>query len=338
MIEIQIHPSDIRRRVRYVFLGRRGVAAGVVALAVIAALVVGSMFAAPSVIRRTLRSAQLHQAQGERSAELALLSEHDREMERIEQELDARRVRVEKLMAVYGLDGPGSGQGGFTPVGGRAGTLEDARQREQRLLSTAARLEGQLEQIAEYERRNAEIVRQTPSVLPLPVDFFVLTSPFGNRISPFTRTPDFHKGLDFAAPTGTPIYATADGVVTFAGRYPMSRSVAWWRFGNVVVIRHGDRFLTIYAHCDEVKVKAGQKVRQGETIATVGSTGWSTNSHLHYEVRTDVEKPGAYEPIDPRIYILDHAWSDEEQLLINRRTSKEYRDLDPLPTSFIGTR
>ena len=117
---------------------------------------------------------------------------------------------------------------------------------------------------------------------------FVLTSPFGVRISPFTRAADFHKGLDLSAPTGTPVYASADGIVSFAGRFPIRQSVNWWRFGNVVVINHSDRFITIYGHCDTVKVHRGQEVKQGQVVATVGSTGWSTNSHLHYEVRSDL--------------------------------------------------
>lgn len=338
MIEIQIHPSDIRRKVRYYFLARRGVALSVCLLAVLCLMVVASMFVAPSVIRRTMRSAQLDEARSQRTAELALLSRLNQDMEQLERTLDVRRVQTEKLLAVYGLEGAGAGQGGVEhlAVQSPATNLIEARRRERRLLLTAAQIEKRVDLIAEFERRNAEMVRQTPSILPLPQDLFVLTSPFGNRISPFTKSADFHKGLDFAAPTGTPIRATGDGVVTFAGRYPMARSVAWWRFGNVVVIRHGDRFLTLYAHCDQVNVRTGDRVRQGQIIATVGSTGWSTNSHLHYEVRTDLETAGQYEPIDPRIYILDYTWSNEEQLLIRRRASKEYRDLDPFPSAFIG--
>ena len=118
----------------------------------------------------------------------------------------------------------------------------------------------------------------------------------------------------------------------------MSQNVAWWRFGNVVVINHADRFITIYAHCDTVNVQQGQRVSQGDLIATVGSTGWSTNSHLHYEVRSDLERPGQFDPVDPRIYILDYQWSDEEALLIRSRTSKDYKNFDPLPVAFIGKR
>ena len=125
------------------------------------------------------------------------------------------------------------------------------------------RLQDQLDLLARYETANSDLVRHTPSILPLPADQFVLTSPFGMRISPFTRASDFHKGLDLSAPTGTPVYATADGVVSFAGRYPLRDSVAWWRFGNVVVVNHSDRFITIYGHCDTVKVRAGQTDQAG---------------------------------------------------------------------------
>ncbi|HEX2123050.1 MAG TPA: M23 family metallopeptidase, partial [Thermoanaerobaculia bacterium] len=143
-------------------------------------------------------------------------------------------------------------------------------------------------------------------------------------------------GLDLSAPVGTPIYATADGVVTFAGRYPISQSVNWWRFGNVVTLKHADRFITIYAHCESVRVRAGEQVTQGQVIATVGSTGWSTNPHLHYEVRSDLEQPGRFDPIDPRIYILNYQWTNEALLLMRARTSKDYRNFDPLPSAFVG--
>ena len=199
-----------------------------------------------------------------------------------------------------------------------------------------ARLQQQLELLSQYELANAALVRHTPSILPLPADQFVLTSPFGTRVSPFTRSGEFHKGLDLSAPVGTPIYAPADGVVSFAGRYPLRESANWWRFGNVVVLNHSDRFITIYGHLDSINVKRGQEVKQGQVIATVGNSGWSTNSHLHYEVRSDLERPGVYVPIDPRIYILNYQWSNEAKLLMRSRASKDYTDFDPLPPAFVS--
>jgi murein DD-endopeptidase MepM/ murein hydrolase activator NlpD len=337
MIEIQVHPSDIRRRVRYLFFDRRRVVVGIVALSIVLAGLIGSMAAAPTVIRRVYKTNFLHEQRQERDIQRERLRENVVQMSSLERSLDEQRIRVEKLITVYGLQRT-LGQGGFsmptTSVAPPDQVLDDARRRELSLKSAMQRLELQLDLIAQYEAANAEIVRHTPSILPLPSDQFVLTSPFGNRISPFTRSADFHKGLDLSAPTGTNVFATADGVVTFAGRYPISQSVAWWRFGNVVVLKHADRFITIYGHCDTVRVQAGQNVKQGDVIATVGSTGWSTNSHLHYEVRSDLEQPGTYAPIDPRIYILNHQWSNEAVLLMRARTSKEYKNFDPLPSAF----
>lgn len=343
MIEIQIVPSDIRRRVRYVFFDRSRVVAGLVLLSIILVGLLGSMAAAPTVIRRVYKDNYLKSMRDERDIQRGRLQENVVQMTSLERSLEEQRIRVEKLVTVYGLD-RNLGVGGFSlPIHGAKSDgsdlhIDDAHNREAALRNAMHRLQDQLDLLARYETENSDLVRHTPSILPLPADQFVLTSPFGMRISPFTRASDFHKGLDLSAPSGTPIYASADGVVSFSGRYPLRESVSWWRFGNVVVINHSDRFITIYGHCDTVKVSAGQKIRQGEIIATVGSTGWSTNSHLHYEVRSDLEQPGTYIPIDPRIYILNYQWNNEASLLMKSRTSKDYKDFDPLPSAFLGRR
>jgi len=340
MIEIQIHPSDIRRKVRYFFFDRRQVLIGVALASLVLLIVISSMAAAPSVIRRVHKLNFLREMRQERAVQTERLHQHIDQMTSLERGLDEQRIRVEKLMTVYGLESTGLGQGGFSQAApnGRAANLEldDARRRELLLRNSVDRLQKQLEMLSLFERSNTEMIRHIPSILPVPSDQFVLTSPFGARISPFTRSADFHKGLDLAAPAGTAVMATADAVVTFAGRYPMSRSVAWWRFGNVVVLNHAGRFITIYAHCDTIKVRSGQTVKQGQIIATVGSSGWSTNSHLHYEVRSDLQRPGKFDPIDPRIYILNYQWNNEQDLLIQSRKSRDYSDFDPLPSAFVG--
>jgi murein DD-endopeptidase MepM/ murein hydrolase activator NlpD len=340
MIEIQIHPGDIRRKVRYFFLDRRKVQMLIASAVLLLIFVIGSMAVAPSVIRRVYKVAHLRAVKVERAIEAEKLKAHIEELASLEKSLDGQRLHVQKLLTVYGLSDRSAGVGGDSAAADTKGETElhAAKRREQMLVASIDRLQHQLSLIAHYEQTNAHLVRHVPSILPVPSDEFVLTSPFGNRISPFTRTTDFHKGLDLAAPTGTPVLATGDGIVTFAGRVPVSQSVGWWRFGNVVVLNHADRFMTIYAHCDAVKVRAGETVKQGQTIATVGSSGWSTNSHLHYEVRTDIESPGKHQPVDPRIYILDYQWSDEDQLLIRARTTNDYKNFDPLPPAFFGRR
>ncbi|HXI12299.1 MAG TPA: peptidoglycan DD-metalloendopeptidase family protein [Thermoanaerobaculia bacterium] len=338
MIEIQIHPSDIRRRVRYLFVSRRAVIGLVTLGSIILAFVLGSMAAAPSVIRRVYKSTSVFLMRQEKAIQVERLRAHVSQMSSLEKAFDEHRLRVEKLLTVYDLETSTLGQGGLSLSRGeeqRMSELEDARKREALLKSAIHRLERQVALLGRYERENADIIRHTPAVLPLPPDDFVLTAPFGQRINPFTKGPEFHKGLDLAARTGTSIFAAADGVVTFAGRVSLSQSVPWWRMGNVVVVEHGKRFVTIYGHCDTTLVTRGQEVHQGQTIATVGSTGWSTNSHLHYEIRSDLQNPGVFRAADPRIYILNYEWSDEATLLAKARALKNVKDYDPLPRVFF---
>ena len=104
-----------------------------------------------------------------------------------------------------------------------------------------------------------------------------IASGFGMRIDPVYGTPKMHKGLDFTAAQGTPIYATGDGIVTDAG---FSES----GYGNHVEINHGYGYQTLYGHMVRVKARRGQRVKRGEVIGWVGSTGKSTGPHCHYEV------------------------------------------------------
>ena len=114
-----------------------------------------------------------------------------------------------------------------------------------------------------------------PSVPPVHTGFY--SSNFGWRIDPFTGQSAMHEGVDFVADAGTAIYASAGGVVAYAGPHPS--------YGNMVEIDHGNDIVTRYAHASKVLVKVGQVVRRGEKIAEVGSTGRSTGNHLHFEVR-----------------------------------------------------
>lgn len=122
-----------------------------------------------------------------------------------------------------------------------------------------------------------------------PVVGVMINSGFGNRRDPITRRPAFHSGVDFAAPRGTPIYASAGGRVIFAGHRR--------HYGQTVEIDHGAGLVTRYAHASRVLVKRGQVVLPGEEIARVGSTGRSTGPHLHFEILKD----GHF--VDPSVYL-----------------------------------
>lgn len=118
------------------------------------------------------------------------------------------------------------------------------------------------------------LLAATPSIRPLKG---WVTSQFGYRESPFTGRREFHRGLDIAARAGTPIFATADGLVTFADNKGL--------MGKMVTIEHGFGMMTRFGHIQEILTKKGDRVKRGDTIALVGSTGRSTGPHVHYEVR-----------------------------------------------------
>lgn len=115
------------------------------------------------------------------------------------------------------------------------------------------------------------------------------SSGFGFRIDPITGERLEHLGLDFSGPIGEPILALADGIVTYSGENS--------GYGNLVEIEHVDGLKTRYAHNQAILVKSGARVKKGETIATLGSTGRSTGPHVHIEVRLDGS------PIDPGFFI-----------------------------------
>lgn len=118
----------------------------------------------------------------------------------------------------------------------------------------------------------------------IPVDNPVISSGFSNRVNPVTGVAESHKGLDFAQTTGSNIKAADDGTVVFAG-FGASGS-GFGGYGNVVLIEHSlNKEWTLYAHQSKLLVKTGQKVKQGDVIGQVGSTGQSTGPHLHFEIR-----------------------------------------------------
>lgn len=117
-----------------------------------------------------------------------------------------------------------------------------------------------------------------PAIQPVPEKYLrTMASGYGARLDPIYGTMKFHEGLDFSAPVGTPVYATADGTV---------RTSSWQSaYGNMVEIDHGFNYTTRYAHLSKLIARPGQNVKRGDLIGLVGNTGKSTGPHLHYEVR-----------------------------------------------------
>jgi murein DD-endopeptidase MepM/ murein hydrolase activator NlpD len=180
----------------------------------------------------------------------------------------------------------GSGSAQAAPSTRRERLAQIAEQ-ERRILT---RLQAESSQIQAIILRSASGWHSGPiptlwnDVLLWPVPGEV-TSGYGWRIHPIFHTPEFHTGIDIATPWGTPILAPADGLVIFTGWMPAN--------GMLVILAHGNGLSTTFSHLSSTEVRLGERVRRGETIARVGSSGWSTGPHLFFEVREGGR------PVDP---------------------------------------
>lgn len=185
--------------------------------------------------------------------------------------------------------------------------LADVQEEKQAALRAIARERALYErQLAELEAESQAIARRLRALMATPKGRaradrpwsgrFVrpvegrLTSGFGMRVHPIFKVRKMHTGIDIAAPAGTPIRAAEGGVVVEAGYIR--------GYGYTVIIDHGGGVATLYAHCSALLVAAGQEVKRGQVIARVGSTGYSTGPHLHFEVRVNGE------PVNPLSYGL----------------------------------
>lgn len=133
------------------------------------------------------------------------------------------------------------------------------------------------DQLRDNAVRQKDKLAHIPSVIPINIKDFTMSSGYGYRRDPIYGAAKFHEGIDFAAKTGTPVFATADGRVSVADRTG--------GYGNVIDISHGYNYVTRYAHLSEILVAEGDQVKRGQLIGKVGSSGKSTGPHLHYEVR-----------------------------------------------------
>lgn len=342
-LEIRFHPHGGRGRVRRLLLGARRLRAALAILVAYVALVLAGAALAPSGIGGWLRRSEYgvqvarRQQLGERLQSLV-----DR-LGRLRGEGTVLLARLGRIQDVYQIPDEASadpgGAGGEAVAAPEASIFEATAAHGSRLsrelAADLARIEERLARIAAFERADPARARLTPARTPLAAGEFVLTSGFGRRRSPYTRDLEFHAGLDLAAPAGSAVLAAADGVVTFAALVQADGRSDWWRLGRLVAIRHGDRFVTLYGHCDKLLVRDGQRVRGGDRIATVGTSGWTTGPQLHYEVRRTGEK-GAWSPVDPSRHLIeeDEAWLDVERSVAGARGAAP-GEATPLPATFL---
>lgn len=171
------------------------------------------------------------------------------------------------------------------------------------------------DEVEDLVKNKEKLLSHTPAIQPVSnKDLNRIASGFGYRIDPIYKTTKFHAGLDFTAPQGTPIYATADGAVSTAGNTGNG-------YGNHVIINHGYGYETLYGHMVRIKARNGQAVKRGEVIGWVGSTGKSTGPHCHYEVHKYGQK------IDP-IYFFYNDLTPEQFDLILKKAAASNQSLD----------
>lgn len=172
-----------------------------------------------------------------------------------------------------------------------------------------------LDEITKLAKQKANFLKAIPAIQPVKnEELRQMASGFGYRSDPFTKIRKFHKGMDFSAKTGTPIYATGDGVVRKA-------DASLSGYGNHIEISHGYGYLTLYAHLSKYKVRAGQRVKRGDIIGYVGSTGRSEAPHLHYEVHKNGEV------VNPLNFYYGSI-SAKEYVLISKLANQENQSLD----------
>lgn len=171
------------------------------------------------------------------------------------------------------------------------------------------------DEVMEMALRKSDMMASIPAIQPVKnKELKRVASGFGRRIDPYYKKLKFHYGVDFSAPKGTPIYATGNGTVSKTKRSRRG-------FGNHIVIDHGYGYQSLYAHMIKYTVRKGQKVKRGDIIGYVGSTGKSTAPHLHYEVHKDGKK------INPVYYFHNDLSPDEFDRMLEL-SSQENQSFD----------
>jgi murein DD-endopeptidase MepM/ murein hydrolase activator NlpD len=162
------------------------------------------------------------------------------------------------------------------------------------------------DEVVKLSKNKEKLLASIPAIMPINHKDLIhtISSNFGWRTHPIYKTQQFHPGMDFAYPQGTPIYASGDGLIETADDMAQG-------YGNHVVINHGFGYQTLYGHMSKIAVHANQKVNRGQLIGYVGSTGLSTGPHLHYEVIKNGEK------VNPINYYYNDLSPQEYQILID---------------------
>jgi len=274
--------------VRELHLSKRQIIIGLVAILFI---LIGINWMIAAIINQTRDTVLSINQSNRQDAKTSTLKESDyeRKLHELQARLEETQINLDQLAALKEklkqFTSSENSVGGQALPAAQGGPLRLSRQFYSDQESYGVRLDRTLEQsiglnaqVLELQKAFAQTqvaLKSSPSGLPLPFEV-AASSGLGYRIDPFTNQLAWHDGTDFPAPIGTPILATANGIVIKAG---------WGGdYGNMVEVRHPNGFITRYAHAQELSVKVGQSVKKSQVIGKSGSTGRSTGPHLHYEV------------------------------------------------------
>jgi len=192
--------------------------------------------------------------------------------------------------------------------------MQETAQKLDKLLKQIYIQSKSFDDVLKLARNKEQMINSIPAIMPLNIKNMVRQpGGFGWRTHPIYKTQEFHPGMDFPAAEGVPIYATGDGIVE-------SSDANMQGYGNHVVIDHGYSYKTLYGHMSKIVAKAGQKVKRGQLIGLVGSTGLSTAPHLHYEVIKNGQKVNPinfyYNDLNPEEY--------QQMLLLSQQSSQSF--------------
>lgn len=206
-----------------------------------------------------------------------------------------KKLRVFSNLAPLSEDVRQLGLGGYDFNDERMKELDSSTKRmienvDKRLYQVQTLVDFEIKKVKEINNslyKSYNVLKHTPSIFPTEGG---VTSGFGMRIHPFSKAKDFHPGIDIANKSNTPIYASADGEVIYADYLS--------GYGKTLKIDHGYGYITVYAHLNKIDVNVGDVVKRHQLVANMGSTGLSTGTHLHYEVRLFEEKINPYNYFD----------------------------------------
>lgn len=214
------------------------------------------------------------------------------EIEQMQREVDILNNQILQLKdkdeniyrAIYGVEPPKIGSKNKTDFARllkleKGEAIKALREKIEKLKTLNKTQEASYAQLIKLISDRSDLVNSIPAIMPVAnKDLKRMASGFGYRLDPFYHTFTFHAGMDFTAEVGTEVYATGDGRVS-------KNKKDRWGYGNHIIINHGHGYTTLYGHLSRIAVRYGEKVKRGQLIGYVGSTGRSTGPHLHYEVR-----------------------------------------------------